>query len=507
MPSFILLISSLLFVFFFYVANQTKDRPKLLGLPRPLMLNTLFIGILWLIILIFGLTINESSALVKDILASGLLLCNVFLLAVLLYIHTQNRQQYRDEHNRWWWLNHWSYTDVISAVVILSVFSIITYLINWWFYPLDLNAIFGFILSSVKSGLLLHAIPDNVLINILVVVSYTVVFFWMLRLGNRFIQQQFSNKAHLVDLISHILNVVKIYLIAHGAFTIFTITSQYVSFNISLPISLARLSDMAYSALFIYLLYRIYLYFEQKTIDHLSTKYESQDQRAMLFGLQRLGRLAGIALALIYFLSNNGIISGTGAIASSAVVTAAIGFASQKFVANLVGGLMLFITRPFTKGDWIKSPNKGFEGTVEDIGWYFIRIRTFERRPMFIPNSLMGDAIIENPGRMYNRRIKTNLSLRYDDLDKIGTITDEIRHYLHHHEWIDTQQTILVDFTEFASSSLDLNIYCFTKTTLWGDWRHYRQKIYLDIAAIIKKNGADFAYPTQTLKLIEEGKL
>ncbi len=66
----------------------------------------------------------------------------------------------------------------------------------------------------------------------------------------------------------------------------------------------------------------------------------------------------------------------------------AIAFASQEMVANFFGGLMIYITRPFEVGDWINLPSHHVEGHVEEIGWYTTRMRTFEKRPIYIPNSM-----------------------------------------------------------------------------------------------------------------------
>ncbi|MFQ5728982.1 MAG: mechanosensitive ion channel family protein, partial [Waddliaceae bacterium] len=84
----------------------------------------------------------------------------------------------------------------------------------------------------------------------------------------------------------------------------------------------------------------------------------------------------------------------------------AIGFAGKDVVANFFGGLMIHINRPFSMGERIRSPNKNFEGIIEDIGWYATRIRTLDRKPTYIPNALFIDAMIENFSRMYNQRIK-----------------------------------------------------------------------------------------------------
>ncbi|EHB1443311.1 mechanosensitive ion channel, partial [Salmonella enterica subsp. enterica serovar Typhi] len=91
------------------------------------------------------------------------------------------------------------------------------------------------------------------------------------------------------------------------------------------------------------------------------------------------------------------------------------------------------------------------------------------------------------------------IGLRYEDADKIGLIVDAIRNMLQAHSDIDQKQTLLVYFNEFADSSLNIMVYCFTKTTIWQEWLAVQQDVYLKIIAIVQENGADFAFPSQTL--------
>ena len=102
-----------------------------------------------------------------------------------------------------------------------------------------------------------------------------------------------------------------------------------------------------------------------------------------------------------------------------------LAFGTQKIAQNFFSGFMLFFNRPFKEGDWISTNN--VEGTVETIGWYHTRLRTFERRPMYIPNAIFATNTIINAGQMYNRRIKANIGLRYEDIDKMNAITEQIR--------------------------------------------------------------------------------
>jgi len=179
----------------------------------------------------------------------------------------------------------------------------------------------------------------------------------------------------------------------------------------------------------------------------------------------------------------------------------AISWAAKDVIANFFGGMMIFINRPFAVGDWIKSPNKNFEGIVEYIGWYMTRIRTFERRPTFIPNSIVTDAIIENPGRMYNRQVKATIGIRYEDMDRVTSVVAEIEAMLRSHPEIDQKQLLFVELVEFNAYSLDINIYSFAKTTKWGKYRKVKQDVLLKAANIIKENGAEIAFPTSTIHL------
>ena len=58
-----------------------------------------------------------------------------------------------------------------------------------------------------------------------------------------------------------------------------------------------------------------------------------------------------------------------------------VGMAAKDLLSNLFGALMVYMDKPFKVGDWIRSPDKSIEGTVEDIGWRVTRIRTFDKRP------------------------------------------------------------------------------------------------------------------------------
>jgi MscS family membrane protein len=179
----------------------------------------------------------------------------------------------------------------------------------------------------------------------------------------------------------------------------------------------------------------------------------------------------------------------------------AVGFAAKDLLANFFGGLIIYLDRPFSVGDWIRSSDRDIEGTVEYIGWRQTRIRTFDKRPLYVPNAIFNSITVENPSRMQNRRIYETIGIRYDDISLMQPIVEQVEKMLKAHEAIDTSQTLMVNFNAFSASSIDFFIYTFTKTTNWVEFHQIKQDILLKVSHIIQDNGGDIAYPTQRLQL------
>ena len=165
--------------------------------------------------------------------------------------------------------------------------------------------------------------------------------------------------------------------------------------------------------------------------------------------------------------------------------------------------MMIYLDRPFAVGDWIRSPDREIEGTVEAIGWRLTRIRTFDKRPTYVPNSIFTSITVENPSRMTSRRIYETIGIRYDDVDKMEDIVKDVKQMLLEHSEIDTHQTMIVNFNKFAPSSLDFFVYTFTKTTQWVKFHEIKQDVMLRIIRIIESHGAQCAFPTSTIHVPE----
>lgn len=125
-------------------------------------------------------------------------------------------------------------------------------------------------------------------------------------------------------------------------------------------------------------------------------------------------------------------------IAFGGIGAAAIGFAAKDVLANLFGGLMLQISRPFMLGDCIVLPAQNLEGYVEEIGWNVTTVRDKEKRPVYLPNSTFSNVLLVNATRMTHRRILTKVTVGYEYFEQIGGLIDSIRESIARHRDIDT---------------------------------------------------------------------
>ena len=216
--------------------------------------------------------------------------------------------------------------------------------------------------------------------------------------------------------------------------------------------------------------------------------------------LSRIIKIALIVVIILLYGEHFGM-SLSGLLTFGGIGGIAVGMAGKDILSNFFSGIMLYFDRPFSIGDWVRSPDRNIEGTVAEIGWRMTKITTFDHRPLYVPNSVFSSISVENPGRMSNRRINTVVGLRYEDASKVGTIVNAIRQMLQTHADIDQQQTLLVYFNGFGDSSLNIMVYCFTRTTVWEEWLAVQQQVYLNIIDIVQSHGADFAFPSQTLYL------
>jgi MscS family membrane protein len=179
----------------------------------------------------------------------------------------------------------------------------------------------------------------------------------------------------------------------------------------------------------------------------------------------------------------------------------AVALGAQDLFKNLISGILILSERRFQRGDWIRVDGV-VEGTVESIGFRSTLVRRFDYAPVYVPNAKLSDSLVINFSKMTHRRIYWKIGIRYGaTVDQLREIRDGISGYLN-----DNADFVKPPFGElfvcidgFGESSIDLMVYCFTRTTAWGQWLTIKEALAFRIKEIVLGAGANFALPSRSL--------
>ncbi len=240
-------------------------------------------------------------------------------------------------------------------------------------------------------------------------------------------------------------------------------------------------------------------------VDHYLSKWAERTESALddhLAPLLRKSlRIFIVVMATLMAIQNFGY-PVTGIVASLGIGGLAFALAAKDTVSNIFGSLMIIFDRPFHVGDWVKAGD--MEGTVEEVGFRSTKIRTFAKTLIAVPNNIIANLPIDNFSRMPKRRIRLTVGVSYDATPtQMREAVSRIRELLKTHPAID-QEFFLVNFTDFGASSLDIMVYCFTTTTVWGEYLDVREDVCLKIMDTLAELGLDIAFPSTTVYLRQE---
>ncbi|HBK52792.1 MAG TPA: mechanosensitive ion channel protein [Syntrophomonas wolfei] len=179
----------------------------------------------------------------------------------------------------------------------------------------------------------------------------------------------------------------------------------------------------------------------------------------------------------------------------------ALALAAKDMLANLFGGIVIILEKPFIIGDRISIP--GVEGTVESISFRSTGIRTSEQSLVTVPNSALATQAITNYSRMGKRKISINLGISYHTSKaQIESVINKLKQMLAEHPAVDPE-TILVNFESFGESSLNIFLYFFTKTTVWAEYLLIKEELNLKIIEILEDEGVEIPFPSRNLYLLK----
>ena len=372
---------------------------------------------------------------------------------------------------------------------------------------------FGHILNTYLTpmGLDSAKVILIVLIILIIILSQKLMRFMI----DRFLHHRKLREDDIQYIHSHITNIFNI---ITSLIIIHLIMVVVFGFD-SKSISISKVFALLYIVLFALLLYRITNTVAYIKMERMQKSRVLKDEVINL--IIKVNNALILIIAIIAILKVLGV-DLTALLSGLGIAGAAVAFAAKDSIANIFGSISILAGDIFEQGDWIQS--KEADGTVVEIGLRATTIRTFDNALISVPNFELANSGVKNwTRRRIGRRIKMNIGVAYEsDFDDIKTAIEEIRLMLKEHTGIANEQTsflnsdrqaklvsiedfkgikrtTLVYMDEFADSSINILVYCFSRTVVWDEWLEVKEDVMFKIADILKKNNLDFAYPSMTI--------
>jgi len=373
---------------------------------------------------------------------------------------------------------------------------------------------------------ILHHIGINTtkLVMVLLIVFWSIllstVFYWTVSFSLKYFKFETDDISYIV---TQLQNTIRLFIIVFG---IDMISDVLLGVGVNVDES-RKFFIMTYIGLLTYLVHKVIYTISVVKINALKSRERSYRSEIINLAVKMINFivfLIGFLLILkTYGVELTAILSGLG------IGSLAIAFAARDTLANFLGSISILLDNPFSQGDWIQVGSD--EGTVVEIGIRSTTIRTFDNALISIPNLTIANSSVKNwSKRLIGRRIKMYLGVTYDsNFDNIKQAIEDIEQMLINHPNIATHKTkynaaltkslrliskedergvkntLLVYLDSFGDSSINIMVYCFSKSVNWVDYLEVKQDVMFQIADIFKKNHLEFAFPSMSLYMSENG--
>ncbi|MEA2047652.1 MAG: mechanosensitive ion channel family protein, partial [Campylobacterota bacterium] len=361
----------------------------------------------------------------------------------------------------------------------------------------------------------IHLDLARVILVFIIILSILVVQF-LLRTTMNYILKYYHFEDDDIEYIHE--HITKIFKYLASVLIIHSMLIVYIGID-STSINMSKIFSVIYVILITLLLYRItntIAYLKMESIK--SSKVLKNEVINLMIKVSNgfLLLIALIVILKIFGVNLTALLSGLG------IMGAAVAFAAKDSIANIFGSVSILLGDIFEQGDWIET--KDVNGTVVEIGLRASTIRTFDNALISTPNFELANTSIKNwSRRSIGRRIKMNIGVTYEsDFNDIHQAIDDIREMLKAHPGIANEgtqyknvnrqaklvsmedfrgvkRTSLVYLDEFSNSSINILLYCFSKSVDWAQWLEVKEDVMFKIAKILEKNNLAFAYPTLTI--------
>jgi len=208
-----------------------------------------------------------------------------------------------------------------------------------------------------------------------------------------------------------------------------------------------------------------------------------------------LGVIGAAAILQLWGIEIGPLIAGLGLFGLAAAL------AAQDLFKNLLSGVLILAEKRFEPGEWIKVDSV-VEGTVQSIGFRSTMVQQFDKAIVQVPNAKLADTAVINFTRMSHRRIYWKIGVLYNTTaSQLREVRDGIERYILETEDFASPDDVatFVRIDSFNDSSIDIMVYCFTRTTVWGEWLAVKEALAYRIKEIVEGAGTGFAFPSRSV--------
>ena len=221
---------------------------------------------------------------------------------------------------------------------------------------------------------------------------------------------------------------------------------------------------------------------------------------SMTMWLERAVRIIFGIICLAIILDIFGIEIGP-LVAGLGLFSVAVALGAQDLFKNLIAGILIIGENRFQPGDRIEVVGQ-MHGMVEQIGFRSTTVRLFNTAPMVIPNKDLSDVKVINHGNMIYRRLNWKINLVYSTtVEQLAKICEDIETYMKKSDDIaeNEGQQAFARAVEFGSSSIDIQILCYTDPVTLTEFTAIKQRLIYEIMRVVRGNGSEFAYPSTSV--------
>lgn len=177
----------------------------------------------------------------------------------------------------------------------------------------------------------------------------------------------------------------------------------------------------------------------------------------------------------------------------------AVSLAAKDVLDDVMGYGVIVADNVLREGEFIVSPHA--EGIVENIGVLSTRIRQLNQGLVIVPNSKLSDDWVVNWSRLEKRWFNFEVGLTYDSTaEQIQQFVTTLTNRLKQRDNVQ-QDSVVVLFTEYADSSLNVLVRFYVDLPDWVDAHVERHEVNLVIMDVLDEVGVACAFPSRSLYL------